>query len=51
MMQLKKAFIMNRIGRFRFPYRNFSSSVDFLTLDFVELKEVVLGGTNSKRIG
>ena len=46
----KKAFIMNRIGDLGFLIGIFIIASLFTTLDFVELKEVVLGGTNSGNI-
>ena len=42
----KKAFIMNRIGDLGFLIGIFLIGFLFSTLDFTELKEVVLGGTN-----
>ena len=46
----KKAFIMNRIGDLGFLIGIFIIASLFTTLDFVELKETVLGGTNSGNI-
>ncbi|WP_396191869.1 NADH-quinone oxidoreductase subunit L [Flavobacterium sp.] len=46
----KKAFIMNRIGDLGFLIGIFIIASLFTTLDFVELKEIVLGGTNSGNI-
>ena len=46
----KKAFIMNRIGDLGFLIGIFITASLFTTLDFVELKETVLGGTNSGNI-
>lgn len=46
----KKAFIMNRIGDLGFLLGIFIIASLFTTLDFVELKETVLGGTNSGNI-
>lgn len=43
----KKAFIMNRIGDLGFLIGIFTIGFLFSTIDFVDLKEVVLGGTNS----
>lgn len=43
----KKAFIMNRIGDLGFLIGIFIIASLFTTLDFVELKDTVLGGTNS----
>jgi NADH-quinone oxidoreductase subunit L len=42
----KKAFIMNRIGDLGFLIGIFILCSLFTTLDFIELKETVLGGTN-----
>ena len=42
----KKAFIMNRIGDLGFLIGIFIIGFLFTTVDFVELKEVILGGTN-----
>ena len=46
----KKAFIMNRIGDLGFLIGIFIIASLFTTLDFVELKEIVLGGTNSGNV-
>ena len=46
----KKAFIMNRIGDLGFLIGIFIIASLFTTLNFVELKETVLGGTNSGNI-
>ncbi len=46
----KKAFIMNRIGDLGFLIGIFIIASLFTTLDFVELKETVLGGTNSGNV-
>ncbi|HLF51664.1 NADH-quinone oxidoreductase subunit L [Flavobacterium sp.] len=43
----KKAFIMNRIGDLGFLVGIFIVGFLFSTLDFVELKELILGGTNN----
>ena len=43
----KKAFIMNRIGDLGFLIGIFILGSLFSTLDFVEMKETILGGTNS----
>ena len=43
----KKAFIMNRIGDLGFLVGIFIIGFLFSTLNFVELKEVILGGTSS----
>ncbi len=43
----KKAFIMNRIGDLGFLIGIFIIGSLFTTIDFVDLKETVLGGTNS----
>lgn len=43
----KKAFIMNRIGDLGFLIGIFIVGFLFSTVDFVELKEVILGGTNT----
>jgi len=43
----KKAFIMNRIGDLGFLIGIFILASLFTTLDYIEMKEVILGGTNS----
>ena len=43
----KKAFIMNRIGDLGFLIGIFILGALFSTLDFVDMKETILGGTNS----
>ena len=43
----KKAFIMNRIGDLGFLIGIFIVGSLFSTLDFVEMKETILGGTNN----
>jgi len=46
----KKAFIMNRIGDLGFLIGIFILASLFTTLDFVELKETIVGGTQSGNV-